>query len=77
MSSYDSYNNRFGPNAHDDLKSSGPRSHDPSPRSHDPYRFTRSTAQPVSKDGLNPNSLKHQNADYQKFRFESFFFLII
>lgn len=76
MSSYDSYNNRFGPNAHDDLKSSGPRSHDPSPRSHDPYRFTRSTAQPVSKDGLAPGSLKHQNADYQKFRFESFFRII-
>ncbi|KAL0269988.1 UNVERIFIED_CONTAM: hypothetical protein PYX00_007550 [Menopon gallinae] len=60
MSSYDSYNNRFGPNAHDDLKSSGPRSHDP-------YRFTRSTAQPVGKENVSGGNLKHQNSDYQKY----------
>lgn len=68
MSSYDSYNNRFGPNAHDDLKSSGPRSHDPSPRSHDPYRFTRSTAQPLTKEVLTLGNAKPQNSDYQKYR---------
>ncbi|XP_036148879.1 tight junction protein ZO-2 isoform X2 [Monomorium pharaonis] len=61
MSSYDSYNNtngnannygmanlntstgRLGPNVPDDLKSSNITT-----RTHDPYRFTRSTAQPVS-----------------------------
>ncbi|XP_012281460.1 tight junction protein ZO-2 isoform X2 [Orussus abietinus] len=61
MSSYDSYNNangsanytgvnmnaspgRLGPNVPDDLKSGGIPI---SPRAHDPYRFTRSTAQPI------------------------------
>ncbi|KAK6635505.1 hypothetical protein RUM44_000757 [Polyplax serrata] len=68
MSSYDSYNNRFGPNAHDDLKSNVPRSHDPSPRSHDPYRFTRSTAQPLVKEVLSMGNSKSQNSDYQKYR---------
>lgn len=76
MSSYDSYNNRFGPNAHDDLKSSGPRSHDPSPRSHDPYRFTRSTAQPLSKEIHSAGNIKIQNSDYQKYRFGSLFYAL-
>ncbi|XP_059472548.1 tight junction protein ZO-1 isoform X4 [Neocloeon triangulifer] len=50
VSSYDSFN-RIGSNAHDDLKSSNNGETTPtSPRSHDPYRFTRSTAQPVKAE---------------------------
>ncbi|KAG8229010.1 hypothetical protein J437_LFUL007564 [Ladona fulva] len=53
-SSYDSFN-RLGPNAHDDLKSgngttasnTGMSSLGSMQRLHDPYRFTRSTAQPI------------------------------
>lgn len=74
MSSYDSYNNtngnasygapglststgRLGPNVPDDLKSSGAP-----PRSHDPYRFTRSTAQPIPSHETQPRT------DYAKYR---------
>lgn len=72
MSSYDSYNNtngnnsygtpglntstgRLGPNVPDDLKSSAPT------RPHDPYRFTRSTAQPI------PNHDSQPRTDYAKY----------
>ncbi|XP_043213913.1 tight junction protein ZO-1-like isoform X2 [Amphibalanus amphitrite] len=58
-SSYDSYN-RFS-NMHDDLKARAMPTRDmsepplspggPSSRSHDPYRYTRSTAQPLSPAG--------------------------
>lgn len=75
MSSYDSYNNtngnnsygtpglntstgRLGPNVPDDLKSSAPT------RPHDPYRFTRSTAQPI------PNHDSQPRTDYAKYRYE-------
>ncbi|XP_047369131.1 tight junction protein ZO-2 isoform X2 [Vespa velutina] len=76
MSSYDSYNNntngnssyagvnlntstnRLGPNVPDDLKSSGM-----SARAHDPYRFTRSTAQPVATQ--EPQATR---TDYAKYR---------
>lgn len=74
MSSYDSYNNtngntsygvpglststgRLGPNVPDDLKSSGGPA-----RPHDPYRFTRSTAQPI------PNHDSQPRTDYAKYR---------
>ncbi|KZC11268.1 Tight junction protein ZO-1, partial [Dufourea novaeangliae] len=75
VSSYDSYNNtngnasygtppglststgRLGPNVPDDMKSSGGPA-----RSHDPYRFTRSTAQPI------PSSHDPQTrTDYAKY----------
>ncbi|XP_076166629.1 zonula occludens-like protein polychaetoid isoform X2 [Ptiloglossa arizonensis] len=73
MSSYDSYNNtngntsygapglststgRLGPNVPDDLKSSGGPA-----RSHDPYRFTRSTAQPI------PSHDSQTRTDYAKY----------
>ncbi|OAD58143.1 Tight junction protein ZO-1 [Eufriesea mexicana] len=73
MSSYDSYNNtngnanygapglststgRLGPNVPDDLKSSGAPT-----RPHDPYRFTRSTAQPI------PNHDSQPRTDYAKY----------
>ncbi|XP_076392040.1 zonula occludens-like protein polychaetoid isoform X2 [Megachile rotundata] len=73
MSSYDSYNNtngnasygapglntstgRLGPNVPDDLKSSGAPA-----RSHDPYRFTRSTAQPIPSHDSQPRT------DYAKY----------
>ncbi|XP_076666859.1 zonula occludens-like protein polychaetoid isoform X1 [Andrena cerasifolii] len=73
MSSYDSYNNtngnasygaqglststsRLGPNVPDDLKSSGVPA-----RSHDPYRFTRSTAQPI------PSHDPQTRTDYAKY----------
>ncbi|XP_053984252.1 tight junction protein ZO-1 isoform X1 [Hylaeus volcanicus] len=73
MSSYDSYNNtngnasygapglntstgRLGPNVPDDLKSSGGPT-----RSHDPYRFTRSTAQPI------PGHDSQTRTDYAKY----------
>lgn len=76
MSSYDSYNNntngnssyagvnlntstnRLGPNVPDDLKSTGM-----SARAHDPYRFTRSTAQPVATQ--EPQATR---TDYAKYR---------
>lgn len=73
MSSYDSYNNRFGPNAHDDLKSSGGAvsalsggsggSGSAGGRpSHDPYRYTRSTV-------LSGTPHKHPPpSDYPKYR---------
>ncbi|XP_037080628.1 tight junction protein ZO-1-like [Pollicipes pollicipes] len=57
-SSYESYN-RFS-NMHDDLKArsmpprelhEAPLSPGHGPRAHDPYRFTRSTAQPISPGG--------------------------
>lgn len=58
MSSYDSFN-RLGPNAHDDLKScnnnpvaTSPGSSAAAQRLHDPYRFTRSTAQPIKANNL-------------------------
>ncbi|XP_014609850.1 PREDICTED: tight junction protein ZO-2 [Polistes canadensis] len=75
MSSYDSYNNntngnpsyagvnlntstnRLGPNVPDDLKSSGM-----SARAHDPYRFTRSTAQPIPTQDSQPT-----RTDYAKY----------
>ncbi|XP_076382260.1 zonula occludens-like protein polychaetoid isoform X2 [Megalopta genalis] len=73
VSSYDSYNNtngnasygtpglntstsRLGPNVPDDLKGSGAPA-----RSHDPYRFTRSTAQPI------PNHDPQTRTDYAKY----------
>ncbi|XP_076226057.1 zonula occludens-like protein polychaetoid isoform X2 [Nomia melanderi] len=73
VSSYDSYNNtngnasygtpglntstgRLGPNVPDDLKTSGGPA-----RSHDPYRFTRSTAQPI------PNHESQTRTDYAKY----------
>lgn len=76
MSSYDSYNNtngnatygtqglntstgRLGPNVPDDLKSSGAPA-----RSHDPYRFTRSTAQPI------PGHDSQTRTDYAKYRYD-------
>ncbi|KAF4524505.1 hypothetical protein B566_EDAN011516, partial [Ephemera danica] len=58
VSSYDSFN-RLGPNAHDDLKSSnngGSPQPPTSPRNHDPYRFTRSTAQPIKANDRSPVS---------------------
>ncbi|XP_046625756.1 tight junction protein ZO-1 isoform X6 [Neodiprion virginianus] len=75
MSSYDSYNNtngnatytatnlntstgRLGPNVPDDLKSGGVPV---SPRAHDPYRFTRSTAQPI------PAQENQIRTDYAKY----------
>jgi len=77
MSSYDSYNNtngnanygmanlntstgRLGPNVPDDLKSSNVPA-----RAHDPYRFTRSTAQPVSTHDAQTRT------DYAKYRYVS------
>lgn len=74
MSSYDSYNNtngnatygtsglnasagRLGHNLPDDLKSSGGTA-----RPHDPYRFTRSTAQPIPGHDSQPRT------DYAKYR---------
>ncbi|XP_063232156.1 LOW QUALITY PROTEIN: tight junction protein ZO-1 [Bacillus rossius redtenbacheri] len=80
VSSYDSYNNRLGPNAHDDLKcnSNGNGGAPTSPRNHDPYRFTRSTAQPIkagsslnlesSSSGGGSSGKPSKPPDYNKFR---------
>ncbi|XP_066585320.1 tight junction protein ZO-3 [Prorops nasuta] len=74
MSSYDSYNNangntnygavnlnistgRLGPNIPDDMKSINV----PAARAHDPYRFTRSTAQPI------PAQDPQTRTDYAKY----------
>ncbi|XP_023725959.1 tight junction protein ZO-1 isoform X6 [Cryptotermes secundus] len=69
VSSYDSYNNRLGPNAHDDLKCGTSNGTGVSPRNHDPYRFTRSTAQPISnkneKPSKPPDYNKHRPGDYK------------
>ncbi|XP_034948893.1 tight junction protein ZO-1 isoform X2 [Chelonus insularis] len=75
MSSYDSYNTngnttysggnlntsagRLGPNVPDDLKTG---SLNPTQRPHDPYRFTRSTAQPI------PSQETQNRGDYVKYR---------
>nr|XP_024216154.1 tight junction protein ZO-1-like isoform X2 [Halyomorpha halys] len=69
VSSYDSYNQRLGslgPNAHDDLKScnGGPASPQ-RPVGHDPYRFTRSTQQPI-KALDSPSKIKPP--DFPKYR---------
>ncbi|KAJ4436603.1 hypothetical protein ANN_16636, partial [Periplaneta americana] len=64
VSSYDSYNNRLGPNAHDDLKCGTSNGTGVSPRNHDPYRFTRSTAQPIG----NKNEKPSKPPDYNKYR---------
>ncbi|XP_024082403.1 tight junction protein ZO-1-like [Cimex lectularius] len=67
VSSYDSYNNQrlgLGPNAHDDLKSCNGGPGSPQRQvAHDPYRFTRSTQQPI-KDS--PSKIKPP--DYPKYR---------
>lgn len=83
VSSYDSYNQRLGlgPNAHDDLKScngTGPANGTgtsqrqpgpPGPPGHDPYRFTRSTQQPISpKPSLDPPLKPAKPPDYPKYR---------
>lgn len=65
VSSYDSYNNRLGPNAHDDLKCGTGNGAGVSPRNHDPYRFTRSTAQPISSKNEKPS----KPPDYNKYRY--------
>jgi len=65
VSSYDSYNNRLGPNAHDDLKCGTSNGTGVSPRNHDPYRFTRSTAQPISSK----NEKSSKPPDYNKYRY--------
>ncbi|GFG33860.1 hypothetical protein Cfor_12812, partial [Coptotermes formosanus] len=69
VSSYDSYNNRLGPNAHDDLKCGTSNGTGLSPRNHDPYRFTRSTAQPISskseKSSRPPDYSKYRPGDYK------------
>lgn len=65
VSSYDSYNNRLGPNAHDDLKCGTGNGTGVSPRNHDPYRFTRSTAQPISSK----NEKSSKPPDYNKYRY--------
>ncbi|XP_073994050.1 zonula occludens-like protein polychaetoid isoform X3 [Rhodnius prolixus] len=72
VSSYESYQQRLGlgPNAHDDLKScngSGSGGGGTgSQRGHDPYRFTRSTQQPLNKALDSP--MKQQSSDYPKYR---------
>lgn len=79
MSSYDSYNTngnatytaanlntstgRLGPNVPDDLKTGNITG---SQRAHDPYRFTRSTAQPM------PAQEAQARTDYAKYRFVDF-----
>jgi tight junction protein 1 len=65
VSSYDSYNNRLGPNAHDDLKCGTSNGTRVSPRNHDPYRFTRSTAQPIGSKNEKPS----KPPDYNKYRY--------
>lgn len=65
VSSYDSYNNRLGPNAHDDLKCGTNNGTGVSPRNHDPYRFTRSTAQPIA----NKNEKANKLPDFNKYRY--------
>lgn len=78
MSSYESYNQRLGlgPNAHDDLKSSStasPQRPAAGSMSHDPYRFTRSTQQPIQtrpNTGLpvEPPTKPIKPPDYPKYR---------
>ncbi|KAL1129730.1 hypothetical protein AAG570_012674 [Ranatra chinensis] len=72
VSSYDSYHQRLGlgPNAHDDLKScnGGPASPQRT-TGHDPYRFTRSTQQPIKS--LDSPS-KSKPSDYPKYRPQGF-----
>jgi tight junction protein 1 len=71
VSSYDSYNNRLGPNAHDDLKCGTSNGTGVSPRNHDPYRFTRSTAQPIGNKNEKPN----KPPDYNKYRYANMFII--
>ncbi|XP_071440412.1 tight junction protein ZO-3 isoform X2 [Hetaerina americana] len=70
-SSYDSFN-RIGPNAHDDLKSGNgtattngaTSSMGSMQRLHDPYRFTRSTAQPIREGQPSSPTLTNNMMDY-------------
>ncbi|XP_046396264.1 tight junction protein ZO-1 isoform X4 [Ischnura elegans] len=68
-SSYDSFN-RIGPNAHDDLKSGNgttngaPSSMGSMQRLHDPYRFTRSTAQPIREGQPSSPTTTNNMMDY-------------
>ncbi|XP_072152652.1 tight junction protein ZO-3 isoform X3 [Bemisia tabaci] len=85
VSSYDSYgqrigppNGNLGPNAHDDLKSCNGDARTPPRSAHDPYRFTRSTQQPIKANGINgvngvgpPLDVPHKPnkpTDYPKYR---------
>uniref|UniRef100_A0A1B6GRS7 Tight junction protein ZO-1 n=2 Tax=Proconiini TaxID=565685 RepID=A0A1B6GRS7_9HEMI len=72
VSSFDSYNQRLGlgPNAHDDLKScNGTSNGTQRPSGHDPYRFTRSTQQPIqAKPSLDPPAKPAKPPDYPKYR---------
>lgn len=83
VSSFESYNQRMGlgPNAHDDLKScngSGPPQRTSVPpvvagSAHDPYRFTRSTQQPLQgkpNQGppIDPPAKPAKPPDYPKYR---------
>lgn len=77
MSSFDSYNQRLGlgPNAHDDLKScNGSVPQRSATASHDPYRFTRSTQQPIKANAGGPGIIETpakpvKPPDYPKYRF--------
>ncbi|XP_075223249.1 tight junction protein ZO-3-like isoform X2 [Lycorma delicatula] len=74
VSSFDSYNQRLGlgPNAHDDLKScNGNVPQRSATTSHDPYRFTRSTQQPIKSNPgplLDPPAKPVKPPDYPKYR---------
>ncbi|KAG8296117.1 Tight junction protein ZO-2 [Homalodisca vitripennis] len=72
VSSFDSYNQRLGlgPNAHDDLKScNGTSNGTQRPSGHDPYRFTRSTQQPIqAKPPVDPPAKPAKPPDYPKYR---------
>ncbi|XP_054258978.1 tight junction protein ZO-1-like isoform X4 [Macrosteles quadrilineatus] len=71
VSSFDSYNQRLGlgPNAHDDLKScNGTTNSNQRTSSHDPYRFTRSTQQPIQAKPLESPAKPTKPPDYPKYR---------
>uniref|UniRef100_A0A8D8RSA4 Tight junction protein ZO-1 n=1 Tax=Cacopsylla melanoneura TaxID=428564 RepID=A0A8D8RSA4_9HEMI len=77
VSSYEGYQRvgggsaLLGPNAHDDLKSINGDSARPGGKSHDPYRFTRSTKQPINGNSTplpNQQDKMMKPADYPKYR---------
>lgn len=75
VSSYDSYNQRSFPNIHDDLKTyssdrvgTRDRDRERERNAHDPYRFTRSTQQPIKHASDPTSKTSSKQSDYPLYR---------
>lgn len=71
VSSYDSYNQRSLSNILDDLKTYNDRERIPNRDRavHDPYRFTRSTQQPIKHSNSDVHAKPSKASDYPLYRY--------